>query len=81
MIAQRRAEQVEIRIADDGVGLPPEWSLETCEGLGLSVTRERITTLHNGASSFSVTRRPTGGTEVEIVLPLRSVDGNERGNG
>jgi len=79
--AQRREEQVEIRIADDGIGLPPQWSLETSAGLGLSVTRERITTLHNGASSFSVSRRPTGGTEVEIVLPFRPVDGNERGNG
>jgi LytS/YehU family sensor histidine kinase len=77
--AQRREAQVEIRIADDGVGLPPEWSLETSAGLGLSVTRERITTLHNGASNFSVTRRPTGGTEVEILLPLRSSDENGQG--
>jgi two-component system, LytTR family, sensor kinase len=70
--AQRNAERVEIRVIDDGVGLPPGWTLENSTGLGLSVTRERIAGLHpNGSSRFAVTRRSGGGTEVEISLPLR----------
>jgi two-component system LytT family sensor kinase len=70
--AQRSAEQVEIRVTDDGVGLPPDWTLENSSGLGLSVTRERIAGLHpNGPSRFAVTRRSGGGTEVEISVPLR----------
>jgi LytS/YehU family sensor histidine kinase len=64
--------QVEIRVADDGVGLPPGWKLETSSGTGLSVTRERIVGLHpDGDSRFSVRPRTGGGTEVEISLPLR----------
>jgi signal transduction histidine kinase len=70
--AQRIADRVEIRVTDDGVGLPPGWTLDNSTGLGLSVTHERITGLHpNGGSSFAVTRRDGGGTEVEISLPLR----------
>jgi two-component system LytT family sensor kinase len=72
VVAQRGANQVEIRVADDGVGLPPGWTLETSSGMGLSVTRERILGLHpDGNSSFSVRPRSGGGTEVEISLPLR----------
>jgi two-component system, LytTR family, sensor kinase len=70
--AQNVAGQVEIRVTDDGVGLPPGWTLNSSTGLGLSVTRERIAGLHpNGSSRFAVTRRNGGGTEVEISLPLR----------
>ena len=70
--AERGANQVEIRVVDDGVGLPPGWTLETSSGMGLSVTRERIVGLHpHGKSRFTVGPRSGGGTEVEITLPLR----------
>jgi two-component system, LytTR family, sensor kinase len=70
--AQPGLKQVEIRVTDDGVGLPPGWTLETSAGTGLSVTRERIIGLHpDGDSHFSVRPRAGGGTEVEISLPLR----------
>ena len=70
--AERGRNQVEIRVVDDGVGLPPGWTLETSSGMGLSVTRERILGLHpDGNSRFSVRPRSGGGTEVEISLPLR----------
>jgi nitrate/nitrite-specific signal transduction histidine kinase len=72
MEVQRGPNQVEIRVADDGVGLPPGWQLETSSGMGLSVTRERIVGLNpDGNSRFSVRPRTGGGTEVEISLPLR----------
>jgi len=84
--AQPVEEQLEIRVSDDGVGLPPGWTLESGAGLGLSVTRERIGGLHpNGASGFVVRRRRSGGTEAVIRLPLRfsTADGaaREAGNG
>jgi two-component system LytT family sensor kinase len=65
-------DRLEIRVMDDGVGLPPGWTLEKSAGLGLSVTRERIAGIHpNGNSRFSVRRRGEGGTEVAISLPMR----------
>lgn len=72
VLAERDANQLHIRITDDGVGLPPGWTLETSSGTGLSVTQERIVGLHpNGNSSFSVRPRAGGGTEADISLPLR----------
>jgi two-component system LytT family sensor kinase len=66
------AEQIEIRVTDDGVGLPPRWTMESSAGLGLSVTRERIRGLHpNGGSRFVVRRLHGGGSEAVILLPLR----------
>ena len=73
--AQRVAEQIEIHVTDNGIGLPPGWTLDNSTGLGLSVTRERIAGLHpNGSSRFTVMRRSEGGTDVEISLPLRLME-------
>lgn len=78
--ARRLGEHLEIRVLDDGVGLPPGWAMETSSGLGLSVTRSRIAALHpNGNSHFAVKRRAEGGAEVEILLPLRFL-GEEQGH-
>ena len=80
VIAQHRPDQLQIRVADDGVGLPDGWTLETSSGMGLSVTRERILSLYPDAkSSFTVRPRSGGGTEVEISLPLRFAE--ERASG
>jgi signal transduction histidine kinase len=71
--ARKDGNRLEIRVLDDGIGLPPGWTLENCGGLGLSVTRQRIAGLHpDGESCFAVKPRPAGGTEVAISLPLRS---------
>jgi len=72
--AKPLGERLEVRVLDDGVGLPFGWRLETSEGLGLSITRQRIAGLHpNGTSRFAVRNRAEGGTEVEVSLPLRLV--------
>jgi two-component system, LytTR family, sensor kinase len=79
--AERVKNRLEIRVRDDGLGLPPGWQLETSAGLGLSVTRERIAGLHpNGASRFAVLRRAGGGTDVEISLPLRVIGEDPSGS-
>ena len=70
--AEGISRRLVIRVLDDGVGLPADWSLHNQTGLGLSVTRERIAGLHpNGSSQFVVLRRNEGGTEVVISFPLR----------
>jgi LytS/YehU family sensor histidine kinase len=66
--------RLEIRVQDDGVGVPFGWTLEVSAGVGLAVTRERIAGLYpKGDSRFDVHARKEGGTEVEISLPLRLV--------
>lgn len=78
--AAREDGRLAIRVLDDGVGLPPSWSLENSAGLGLSITRERIAGLHpNGDSRFEVHNRAEGGTAAEISLPLRLVGEEEDG--
>ena len=77
--AHRNGNRLDIRVADDGVGLPAGWTLENSSGLGLSVTRQRMAGLYpDGETCFAVNRRASGGTEVEISLPLRwnGKDGN-----
>jgi two-component system, LytTR family, sensor kinase len=70
--AERMKDELHISVLDDGVGLPPGWSLENQTGLGLSITRERIAGLHpEGSSHFSVHPRAEGGTVVNIHFPLR----------
>jgi len=70
--AQRDGNRLDIRVLDDGVGLPADWTLEASSGVGLSVTRQRVAGLYpDGETCFAVKRRAGGGTEVEISLPLR----------
>jgi two-component system LytT family sensor kinase len=70
--ARRDGNRLDIRVLDDGVGLPAGWTLENSGGVGLSVTRQRVAGLYpDGETCFAVNRRASGGTEVEISLPLR----------
>ena len=77
--AERIDNRLEIRVLDDGVGLPAQWSLENSAGVGLAVTLQRIAALHpNGASRFVVRDRASGGTEVEIALPFNPMGEGSR---
>lgn len=70
--AHRVRNRLDVRVLDDGVGLPPRWTLEGQPGLGLSITRERIASLNPaGASRFDVRNRTEGGTAVEVSFPFR----------
>jgi len=70
--AQCIENRLEVRVMDDGVGLPPGWTLESSGGVGLSATRQRVAGLYpDGDAHFAVNRRTGGGTEVEVSLPLR----------
>jgi signal transduction histidine kinase len=69
--ARRHDEVLTIVVDDDGVGFPGEWD-ESRDGIGLSVTRERIAMLHPGSDTgLTIGHRVGGGTSVRISLPQR----------
>lgn len=71
VVAQRRAGDLSICVEDNGVGLPADWNPQGKEGLGLSVTRQRLEGFYpDGKSSFDIRRRDGGGVEVELRIPL-----------
>lgn len=80
LAARRLSNEVEIRIADSGPGIPPEVAGRVFEpffttkaqgigtGLGLHIAHNIVVNRHGGRLDF--TSRP-GRTEFRIVLPLR----------
>ncbi len=67
---ERSARQLDIRVVDDGVGLPTGFSLEKGSGLGLQIVRTLIDAELLG--SIGMRRRDDApGTEVLIRIPLR----------
>jgi two-component sensor histidine kinase len=71
--AARSDDRLQIRVIDDGVGLPSGWNAETATGHGVRVTRERLEALYpsEGKDGFKIRRRKRGGTEVAIQIPLQ----------
>jgi two-component sensor histidine kinase len=65
----REVDELVIRVVDDGVGVPDGFSIDTAEGLGLSIVRALVTSDLHGTITV---RRPASGrdgTEVELRLP------------
>jgi signal transduction histidine kinase len=61
---------VEIRVLDDGVGLPPDWEVRAARGVGVRATHERLEALYpEVADPFAILPREGGGTEVTIRIP------------
>jgi two-component sensor histidine kinase len=67
---ERSAKELDIVVADDGIGLPEGFSVENASGLGLQIVRTLIEAELLG--SICMGRRPdASGTSVHIVVPLR----------
>ncbi|MEX2554555.1 MAG: PAS domain-containing sensor histidine kinase [Actinomycetota bacterium] len=63
----RRPEELRLRVSDDGVGLPPGFVLERDSNLGLQIVRTLVESELLG--TIGVTGG-TGGTQVEVVIPI-----------
>ena len=70
--ARQAGDKLEIRVLDDGVGLPPMWRMEASAGVGLRVTEERLEALYSraGGHDFTVCPGKAKGTEVTVRIPL-----------
>ncbi|WP_162184712.1 sensor histidine kinase [Sphingomonas hengshuiensis] len=74
--AHLAGDHLQIKVDDDGVGLPPHWRMETGAGLGLHVTHERVQALCDDEKqrAFTLSRRRGGGTRVAIRIPTNARD-------
>lgn len=66
--SQRTGDTLQLRVEDDGLGLPPGGPRE---GVGLGNTRERLKVLFGDAARLDLHRRDGGGTRVDIHFPFR----------
>jgi two-component sensor histidine kinase len=66
--AERTARWLDVVVSDDGRGLPKGFSLERSNGLGLQIVRTLVESELRG--SLSMRRRPRGGTEAVLRVPL-----------
>jgi two-component sensor histidine kinase len=65
----RTADMISIVVRDDGVGLPPGFSMEASQGVGLSIVHALVTSELRG----SIRMRNHAGTEVVLEVPVTPV--------
>ncbi|HWX65898.1 MAG TPA: histidine kinase [Rhodanobacter sp.] len=65
--SRRDGDCLQLRVDDDGLGLPPH---DMPEGIGLGNTRARLHMLFGASAQFDLTRLPAGGTRAEVRLPF-----------
>ncbi len=69
--AWRSNGRLELRICDDGVGLPEGWRMTDSKGVGLLNTEARLQQLYGADFVFEVRNREQGGAEALLAIPLR----------
>jgi two-component system, LytTR family, sensor kinase len=72
--AMRHGDRLVLTVADNGVGVPAEWSVESHVGIGLSSTRERLSRIFPEVHEFVIRKLDEGGTEVRIAIPYLQRD-------
>ncbi|WP_299566423.1 sensor histidine kinase [uncultured Mycolicibacterium sp.] len=66
--AERSARWLDVVVHDDGRGLPPGFSLEKADRLGLQIVRTLVSAELDG--SLGMRESPSGGTDVVLRVPL-----------
>jgi len=66
----RRPGELAIDVIDDGVGLPPDFTLESSRGLGLSIVQGLVTSELGG----SLEVKDDHGTRVSLRVPLKPAE-------
>jgi two-component system, LytTR family, sensor kinase len=68
--AQRRDDMLELRVRDNGPGLPENKKLSLREGIGLSNARARLRQLHGSRHRFDLRNAKGGGLVVSLSIPF-----------
>jgi len=66
--ADRGADRLEVVVADNGVGLPADFDLDSATSLGLQIVRTLVVGELSGR--LAIAPRAGGGTEVTLSIPL-----------
>lgn len=70
--ATRNGTALKLRVRDNGVGLPADWTLERDGGIGLKNAASRLQHLYRRDNLLRVSPAAAGGVDVQIDLPLRA---------
>jgi two-component sensor histidine kinase len=70
VMAVREAERLMVTVADNGVGLPDRFDLDSTTSLGLQIVRTLVVSELGGR--LRIMPRPGGGTEAVVDLPIGS---------
>ena len=72
--ARHDGDYLQIFIRDTGPGLAvPASAFTSNSGLGLRITKERLSTLYGSEQSFEIKNRGEGGVEVSVRIPFLAV--------
>jgi two-component system, LytTR family, sensor kinase len=71
--AQLDDMSLQLKVCDDGVGLPEGWRLASSNGVGLLNTEARLRQLYGSDFVFEVRNRVQGGVEALLSIPLHLV--------
>lgn len=71
--AHRDNMRLQLKVCDDGVGLPEDWRLASSNGLGLLNTEARLRQLYGADFVLEVRNRVQGGVEALLTIPLHLV--------
>jgi sensor histidine kinase YesM len=75
-IAARRLDgMLELKVSDNGPGLPESEVAPSREGVGLSNTRSRLSHLYGANHQFELTPASGGGLEARLLIPCRTEPG------
>jgi LytS/YehU family sensor histidine kinase len=75
-IAARRLDgMLELKVSDNGPGLPESEIAPNREGVGLSNTRSRLSHLYGANHRFDLTPASGGGLEARLLIPFRTEAG------
>jgi two-component system LytT family sensor kinase len=69
--ARRDHRTLQIKIVDDGPGLPPGFTLQTSKGIGLRNSASRMEQIYGKEQKFELANLSPNGLQITIVLPLR----------